>query len=88
MDRRGFLRVLGVGAAAVATLPLDELIDRLDFARSPTTSLYVAKPSPVQQWEDTFFAEYIREADLLRLRDIQYFAGAKWSDEHLRALQG
>lgn len=41
MERRGFLRLFGLGAAAVATLPVEELIDRLAFARSPTTSVYV-----------------------------------------------
>lgn len=41
MHRRSFLRLLGIGATAAAVLPVEELIDRLAFARSPTKSIYM-----------------------------------------------
>jgi hypothetical protein len=69
-SRRGFLRLLGITAAAAALMPLDELADRAGFAKSPTTSLYVREPGLVvgptrglellQGWEEAFFEEYVR----------------------------
>lgn len=51
MYRRSFLYALGLGGAAVAALPVEELIDRLAFARSPTTSIYLS-PDVVDQLMD------------------------------------
>jgi hypothetical protein len=44
-------------------MPVDELIDRLAFSRSPTTSVYIAGGGglvSVQQWSDDFFRDYTR----------------------------
>lgn len=75
MNRRGFLRLLGLGAGAVALLPVDELLDRLAFAKSPTSSIYLPPRITVEQWSDDMFAEYVRA---LAARDLAYYDGLKW----------
>ena len=61
LSRRSFLGALGLGGAAVAMLPLEEIIDRLEFARRPTTSIYLPSSSiAVQQWDDDCFIEYVK----------------------------
>lgn len=57
IDRRRFLATLGLSTAALAALPLDELTDRLGFARSPTSSVYVRRPVGKTRGMDTLIFE-------------------------------
>lgn len=68
MDRRGFLKLLGLGSAAAVVLPLEEMLDRLAFAKSPTTSIYLPiADNRVQQWADDMFVDYMRYNPLREL---------------------
>lgn len=72
------MSLLGLGSAAVAALPIDELIDRLAFARSPTSSIYLPGGASdpfymgYAEWEDDVFHEYVR---------TMYFTAPTTADE-------